>query len=310
MSLFEQALAQHTTILLDGGLATELEAQGQEISSSLWSASLLKTNPEAIIKAHLAYLRAGAQCIISASYQASRNGFIALGLSETDADALITSSVTLAQKARDIYLAENPLLSYTPMIAASVGPFGATLHDGSEYYGKYEIDQPGLRHFHRERLQLLDNSGADVLACETIPSMTEAAVLAELLQDVKTPAWISFSCRDSHCISDGTPLGRAAALFKDHPRVLAIGVNCTPAHLISPLIMELCKAAPGKAIVVYPNSGEKYEAATYSWSGALSPIESARSATIWRDAGAQIIGGCCRMGPSHIAAIRENLANS
>lgn len=310
MNSFEEALANHTTILLDGGLATELEAQGQDISSNLWSASLLKTNPEAIIKAHLAYLRVGAQCIISASYQASRHGFMALGLSATEADALIVSSVTLAQRARDIYLAENPQSGYTPLVAASVGPFGATMHDGSEYYGEYEIEEAGLRHFHRARLQLLDNSGADILACETVPSMTEAKVLAELLQDVKTPAWISFSCRNSHCIGDGTSLRRAAALFKDHPRVLAIGVNCTPAHLISPLITEIHKAAPGKTIVVYPNSGEKFDAATNSWSGALSPIQSAQAATIWRNAGAQIIGGCCRMGPSHIAAIGENLANS
>ena len=308
MNLFEQALTNHTTVLLDGGLATELESQGHDINSNLWSASLLATNPQAIIDAHLAYLRVGAQCIISASYQASRHGLMSLGLSADEADALIISSVSLAQRARDQFLAENPDTAYTPIVAASVGPFGAALHDGSEYSGKYEIDEAGLRQFHNERLQLLDNSGADVLACETIPNIGEAQVLAELLQEVKTPAWVSFSCRNSHCISDGTTLREAAELFRNHPRVLAVGINCTAAHLISPLIKEIRKAAPGKAIVVYPNSGEKYEASTNTWFGSLSPVENARTANVWRDAGADIIGGCCRMGPKHIAAIRESLA--
>ncbi len=310
MNLFEEALAHHTTILLDGGLATELEAQGHDINSNLWSASLLKTNPKAIIDAHLAYLRVGAQCIISASYQASRHGMMSLGVTAAEADALIVSSVSLAQEARDIFLAENPTIEYTPIVAASVGPFGATLHDGSEYSGSYEIDDENLRYFHSERLQLLDQSGADVLACETIPDMRETKILCDLLREVQTPAWVSFSCRNSHCISDGSSIRTAAELFKDHPKVLAIGVNCTAAHLIAPLIKEIRRAAPGKAIIVYPNSGEKYESATNTWSGSESPIETARAASLWRDAGADIIGGCCRMGPKHIAAIRDNLLES
>lgn len=307
MNLFEEVLSHHQTMLLDGGLATQLEAQGHDISTTLWSASLLQTNPQAIVDAHLAYLEAGAQCIISASYQASRHGLMSLGISAEEADALIVSSVSLARTACEQFLAANPGLSYTPIVAASIGPFGATLHDGSEYTGKYEIDVAGLRQFHAARLALLDAAGADVLACETIPNAAEAGVLCELLMDAATPAWISFSCRNSHCISDGTSLRAVAEMFREHPRVVAIGINCTAPHLVATLIGEIKQAAPSKAIVVYPNTGEKYEAADNSWFGMVSPVECADAAVTWRNAGADIIGGCCRVGPHHIAAMGEKL---
>jgi len=307
MNLFEEALSHHRTLLLDGGLATELEAQGHDINGTLWSASLLRTNPQAIVDAHLAYLEAGAQCIISASYQASRHGLMSLGISAEEADALIVSSVHLARQACDLFLERHPDAGYRPIVAASVGPFGAALHDGSEYTGQYDIDDAGLRQFHQERLSLLDASGADVLACETIPNATEAAVLCDLLMTASTPAWISFSCRNSHCISDGTYLRTVAEMFGDHPRVLAIGINCTAPHLVSTLIGEIRQAAPGKAIIVYPNSGEKYESASNSWFGMTSPVECADAAVSWRNAGADIIGGCCRVGPNHIAEMGKKL---
>lgn len=307
MNPFEEALSHHRTLLLDGGLATELEAQGHDISSTLWSASLLRTNPQAIVAAHLAYLEAGAQCIISASYQASRHGLMSLGVSADEADSLIISSVHLAREACELFLQKHPDAGYRPIIAASVGPFGAALHDGSEYTGKYDIDEEGLRQFHKERLRLLDASGAAVLACETIPSATEAAVLCDLLKTARTPAWISFSCRNSHCISDGTSLRTVAEMFSNHPRVMAIGVNCTAPHLVATLIGEIRQAAPDKAVIVYPNSGEKYQSADNSWFGMVSPVECAEAASSWRDAGADIIGGCCRVGPEHIAAMGKKL---
>jgi homocysteine S-methyltransferase len=303
MHRFAAALARDEALLLDGGLATELEAQGYDINSRLWSAALLHQRPEAIVSAHLAYLEAGAQCIISASYQASREGLMSLGINATEADALIVRSVHLAQQARESFLAAHADTSLTPLVAASVGPYGATLHDGSEYTGSYAISEPGLRAFHEQRLQILDQAGADVLACETIPAIAEARVLGELLREAETPAWISFSCRNGRDLSDGTPLRDAAALFRDHPRVLAIGVNCTAPQFISSLITEIRSVAPDKAIVVYPNSGERYEAIDNSWHGTAKPLECAAAAAAWREAGAHMIGGCCRMGPEHIAAM-------
>ncbi len=307
-NLFVEALASPGSILLDGGLATELEARGYDISTALWSAGLLQSDSQAIVDVHRAFLDAGARCIISASYQASRQGFMSLGISANAADELIASSVSLARTARQQYLDDNSGTDPVPIVAASVGPYGATLNDGSEYTGNYSIGQNALRDFHEERLAILDRAGADVLACETIPNYQEAQVLCELLKDVISPAWISFSCSDELHISDGTPLAEVADLFRDHPKVLAIGINCTAPRLISRLIDQVRAAAPNKAIVVYPNSGEKYDAEDHSWSGTTSPVEVATAAEAWRDAGAKLIGGCCRMGPQHIGAIREQLA--
>jgi homocysteine S-methyltransferase len=307
MNVFEEALLREEPVLLDGGLATELEAQGFDIAGELWSAALLKSNPAAIINAHRAYLDAGAECIISASYQASRPGFMSLGLSAAAADQLIASSVELACIARDEFLAANPAVGSFPMVAASIGPYGAALADGSEYTGSYDISAATLREFHESRLEILDNSGADLLACETIPDIVEAQVLCDLLKGTMTPAWISFSCRDEERISDGTKLREAVAMFADHPGVLATGINCTPPDLITALIGEARKGAPKKAVVVYPNSGETYHAEDNSWSGSAGGADPEFDVAAWLDAGAKLIGGCCRTGPAHIAAIRGRL---
>jgi homocysteine S-methyltransferase len=292
---------------MDGGLATELEARGFDIGTELWSAALLRSNPSAIVDVHRAYLEAGAEIIACASYQASRQRFMSLGLSEEEADDLMVGSVELTCTARKQFLDAHPETTYTPIVAASVGPYGAVLHDGSEYTGNYSIDQTGLHDFHETRLQLLDQSYADVLACETIPNRIEARVLGELLKKARLPAWVSFSCGDDRRISDGTPLREVSSLFRDHPRVLALGINCTAPHLIRPLIGEIRKAVPGKAIIVYPNSGEIYDVSTKSWFGTARPDECTAAAQSWRDAGAKIIGGCCRVGPEHITAIRDQL---
>ena len=307
-NLFEKVLSRNSPVVLDGGLATELESQGIDIGTKLWSAALLRSNPSAIVAAHRAYLEAGAEIIISASYQASQAGLMSLGLSEQQADDLIVSSVELACTARKQFLDKHPETTFMPIVAASIGPYGAVLHDGSEYTGNYDIDEASLRRFHERRLTLLDQTDADVLACETIPNNLEASVLCELLANVRLPAWISFSCRDGRCISDGTPLQQVATSFREHSRVLALGVNCTAPHFITSLIGEIKAGAADKAVIVYPNSGEKYDASSNSWFGTVSPVECAAAAQNWRDAGAKIIGGCCRIGPRHIAALREQLA--
>ena len=302
---FAALLASGRPILIDGGLATQCEAMGCNIDGELWSAKLLTSNPRAIVNAHRAYLDAGAEIIATASYQASRAGLVATGLSSADADALIVSSVALAAQARDEFRHDNPETDRVPLIAASIGPYGAVLHDGSEYTGHYDISANELRDFHRERLELLDQSEADVLACETIPSADEAFVLGELLRNAQKQSWVSFSCRDEQHISDGTLIADAAALFRDHPTVIAIGVNCTAPHLILPIIEVLRSAAPEKSIVVYPNSGETYDADDNSWSGTATEFQCERSAQEWIEAGANLVGGCCRIGPNQIAAMAQ-----
>ena len=303
---FATLLGQNRAVVLDGGLATELEEQGHDIAGVLWSAMLLHTNPQAIVAAHRAYLDAGAEIVISASYQASRAGFHQLGISADDADTLIASSVSLARQACEEFQRDNADTAKPRLVAASVGPYGAVLMDGSEYTGAYGVSRSVLRDFHEQRLVLLDRTDADVLACETIPSLEEAAVLAELLTDVRTPAWISFACRDKKRISDGTPIADAVALFSEHPTVLAVGVNCTPPQYVEPLIGSIAAAAPSKAILAYPNSGERYEASDGSWSGVVTETDFAAAAIDWLEAGATLVGGCCRVGPAHIAAIAES----
>lgn len=304
---FATALRRPGPILLDGGLATQLEAQGCDLGNALWSASLLATNPQAIVTASRAYLVAGAECIATASYQASRGGFAGLGLSAAEADGLMLLSVELAQQARDEYLADNPNCERVPLIAASIGPYGAALHDGSEYTGSYDADADALRIFHAERLQLFDESDADVLALETIPSLTESEVLAELLAACRTPAWVSFSCCDERHVSDGTPVEDVTKVFRDHPTILAVGINCTPPQYVVPLIGRIRKVLPDTAILAYPNSGETYDATENAWSGTVSPLDCATAAQDWIAAGAKLVGGCCRMGPEHIRAMAKRI---
>jgi homocysteine S-methyltransferase len=287
-------------LLLDGGLSNELEHQGHDLNHKLWSAKLLATNPEAITAAHLAYLNAGAGCIITSSYQATIAGFQAMGYSQAEAEGFLLTSVVVAENAVNLYKS----MSYTPpLIAASIGAYGAYLADGSEYRGDYNITDAALKAFHEPRIKLLDTSNADFFACETIPSFQEAKVLGEILESTQKSAWLSFSCKDAEHINDGTPIAECADYFKNHPKIFAIGVNCTAPKHISGLIKALKSASGDKKIVVYPNSGEVYHADSKTWSGFSDPNFCTLMAAEWLDLGADIIGGCCRMGPKHIEAI-------
>jgi homocysteine S-methyltransferase len=279
-----------------------LERQGCDLNQKLWSAKLLDSNPEAIILAHLAYLEAGAQCIITSSYQATLPGFMAIGYDKSSSSGLIVKSVQLAEEARNRFLSVNPHAS-KPLIAASIGPYGAYLADGSEYRGDYDISDQALRGFHEPRIKLLATTTADILACETIPSLREAKVLSELLEKINKPAWVSFSCKDGKHISDGTPIEQCAAFFAHHPNVFAIGVNCTSPEFISELIRSMKTKSGKKKIVVYPNSGAVYHAESKTWSG-LSDVSSCElMVKEWMDLGADIIGGCCGIGPDQVKAM-------
>ncbi len=292
---FLNALTRDRPLILDGGLSTQLEAQGCDISGVLWSADLLQSNPDAIVQATRAFVDAGAECVATATYQASREGFAQVGVDADAADALMLHAVELARQAEPA------------VVAASLGPYGAMLHDGSEYRGDYGVSAGTLREFHEKRLMLFDDCGVDVLALETVPSFQEARVLSELLADRALPSWVSFSCRDGESISDGTPVEEAAALFESHPRVAAVGINCTPPQYAPELIRRIRAALPDKVVMAYPNSGEVYDADSGSWSGTVTATDCAAAAVTWIEAGAGIVGGCCRMGPEHIRAIRDAL---
>lgn len=289
-------------LLLDGGLSNELESQGCDLNHELWTAKLLISDPEKIINAHLAYLEAGAQCLITSSYQVSKVGISSIDRKNTDLTSLLLKSVELASQAIDHYLLDKQSKK-RPLIAASIGPFGAHLADGSEYRGNYGISDKELFDFHHQRISVLDKSSADILACETIPSFQEARALAKALKYTTKKAWISFSCKDGQHLNDGTPIKECAAFLSGHPTIFAIGVNCTHPQYISGLIGEIKSACKDKKIVVYPNYGSKYDANSKTWSGDSTTQFNVDHVKEWLKLGADIIGGCCQVGPNHIKEV-------
>lgn len=295
-------------LLIDGGLSNELEAQGCDLNHQLWSAQLLDKSPNKIIQAHLAYLIAGAKCIITSNYQSSIPGFMDCGYSLDEAEKMILKSVELAEIAINSYT-NNMQPNYKPLIAASIGPFGAYLADGSEYHGNYHVSDNQLKEFHLNRINILDDSNADFFACETIPSFQEAKVLGEILKQTKKPAWLSFSCKDEKHLNDGTKIEDCALFFKSHANIFALGINCTAPKHISGLIKSI-KNNSRKKVVIYPNSGEAYNAKSKTWMGVSNPESFAKMCEEWLSLGADIIGGCCRIGPSHIKYISDILAKT
>ncbi|GII59969.1 homocysteine S-methyltransferase YbgG [Sphaerisporangium krabiense] len=290
-------LDETDVLILDGGLATHLEALGCDLRDELWSARLLLQNPEAILRAHRDFFAAGADVATTASYQASFPALMRRGHVAQEVQALLQLSVELAAQARDEVGGG--------LVAASVGPYGASLANGAEYTGDYDLDEEGLLAWHRPRWEVLADSQADLLACETIPSFTEARAIARLLEETpNVNAWVSFSCRDGERISDGTPLSACAELFAGNTQVVGVGVNCTaPSH-----VKSLIGHVTGSPIVVYPNSGETWDAEGRRWLGLADPREFGAAAREWRDAGATLIGGCCRTTPEHIRQIRASLS--
>ena len=308
---FRAALAARQPIVIDGGLATQLEAQGAALSDRLWSARLLVEEPEAITAAHLAFYRAGARVATTASYQATFEGFGARGIGRAQAEALLRRSVDLAVAARGQYLGERSATGL-PMpaplfVAASVGPYGAMLADGSEYRGDYGRTVGELRDFHRLRLDVLVDTPADVLAVETIPELEEIEAVAGLLAErPAAAAWISVSCADGARLRGGAAVEEAAEVAAASPGVIAVGVNCTPPAYVEEIVARM-RTVTSLPIVVYPNSGEGWDAAARRWTGARSERVDAVAAARWRAAGATLIGGCCRVTPDQIAGLGAGL---
>jgi homocysteine S-methyltransferase len=296
-------------MILDGGLATELERRGQDVSGALWSAEVLRTAPEAIEQLHYDYFAAGARCAISASYQASYEGYAACGLGSDETTGLLRRSVELAHSARARYRRDHPADRRRLYVAASVGPYGAITHDGAEYRGDYGLTKEQLVEFHARRFGVLATAGADFLACETIPLLDEGLALATLLaQYPDALAWVSFTSANGTHTAHGEALAECARLLDRVPNAIAIGVNCVRPEIVGDAIREL-RAGTGKPIVVYPNSGECWDAQTRSWHGSWDHESLAGLALQWVSAGARMIGGCCRIGPREITALDQALSH-
>ena len=285
--------------LLDGALGTELERRGHDLRDSLWSAHLLIDEPGAIAAVHRDYVLAGADILITSSYQLSFAGTPAHSLDDATVREALTRSVTLAREAargRNI------------TVAASIGPYGAARADGSEFTGIYDRNEDELVAFHRERFRHLAASDADMLAVETLPSFAEAKALLRLLDQSPRAAWFSFACRNASQIADGTAFADCVALVASHTRVAAVGINCTPPQFVAELVTTASRIT-NKPVLAYPNSGETWDATTRGWSGTAMPGSFVAAARRWRERGASWIGGCCRTTPEHIRALRTAFAS-
>ena len=288
-------------LVADGGLATELEARGNDLSDSLWSARLLMDAPDQVRKAHVAFFRAGAVIATSASYQASFEGFARRGLGRRDAAGLMRRSVDLARAAR----AEVAGDGRARWVAASVGPYGAALADGSEYRGRYGLSVRELAAWHRPRLEVLAEAGPDVLALETVPDIDEAEALMAAIAGLGIPAWLSYSIAGERTCA-GQSLSEAFAVAAGVPEVVAVGVNCcAPADV--PAAIAAAREVTGKPVIAYPNSGEGWDARRRAWTG--QSRYSAGQLRQWMAAGARIAGGCCRVRPADIAVIAQAAAD-
>jgi homocysteine S-methyltransferase len=328
-SLTLSAALDRGTVVLDGGLSTELERTGQDLSGQLWSARLLRDAPEAVLSAHRSFADAGADVLTTASYQASFEGFAAQGVDRAEATRLFRRSVRLAREAARMREAPGPDGPAPPdvdrddpepgWVAASVGPYGAMLGGGQEYAADYVdprwsgrtgggLSVGELRRFHRRRLAVLASAEPDVLACETIPALAEAEALVAELVELDLPGWVSLST-----VTDaegrvrtrrGEDATEAFALVRDVPQVIAVGVNCTDPREVGPAV-RLASEVSGKPVVVYPNSGESWDAVGRRWRG--KPGFAVEDVLAWREAGARLIGGCCRVGPDRVAGISRAL---
>jgi homocysteine S-methyltransferase len=279
----------------DGGLATELEAQGHDISDALWSARLLADAPEAIVEAHRAFFRAGAVIATTASYQASFEGFAARGIDRHGTARLLRRSVELAQEAR-AELADDGRQRW---VAASIGPYGAALADGSEYRGRYGLSVAELQAWHKPRMEILAEAGADLLALETVPDIAEAEALVAVVSQLAIPAWLTYTIGQDTTRA-GQSLADAFSVAADIPQIVAVGVNCCAPDDVTAAI-SVAREVTGKPVIVYPNSGEGWDSRQRRWTGAGR--FSAELARQWVAARARIVGGCCRVRPFDIAKI-------
>jgi homocysteine S-methyltransferase len=297
--------------ILDGGLASELEARGFDLKDRLWSARALVDAPELLDAIHRDYLESGADVVTTATYQATLTGFVARGLAAAEARRILLAAVGMAVSAREAFWSRAASPGRPrPLVAASIGSYGAFLADGSEYVGDYRLSIEALANWHRPRQRVLEESGADLLAFETIPSLPETEAIVRLLAETEgPPAWISFQARDAGRLADGSPVAVAAAIADRSPRVVAVGVNCVPPERVEPLLRAMA-AGTSKPLAAYPNRGDAWDAAERRWVPRGVDVDFAPFVPVWRDAGARLIGGCCRTTPADIRALRGQLPNS
>ena len=310
MHSIKKIIDENGILVIDGSMSTALEHLGANLNSKLWTAKALEESPELVRQVHLDYFRAGADASITCSYQATIPGLMAAGLSREEAEQLIARSVTILLEARQQWWEEEGKASGRPLplCLAGIGPYGAYLADGSEYRGHYGVSDEVLVDFHKRRMQILHEAGADILLIETQPSLHEALLCADLAEELGADYWISFSCMDEKHICEGDPIRACGEAFSTgHPHLKMIGINCTRPACIEGLIRELRKGLGSRdlPIAVYPNSGEEYDPVTKTWHGVGDARSFGEYAYDYMAAGAQAVGGCCTTVASHVRQVVE-----
>jgi len=306
MNYIKEILSQYPFVVLDGALATFLESKGFQLKSRLWSAEYLSKNPSAIKDIHLAYLEAGADCITTASYQATIDGFVLEGFSSSEARELMKRSLYIALEAIDEFLSSNELKDRpAPFVAASLGCYGAYLANGAEYRGDYNLSFADYKNFYLSRINVLCEAGAKFFAFETFPRLDEALAVAEIMRDYSDIYyWISFTARDEGTISDGELFADCIKALDNFKNLAAVGINCSDPELISPLL-ENARGKTQKPLIVYPNSGEVFDINCNCWTKGERCVDFTVASERWYNLGARVIGGCCRTTPIDIKKISE-----
>ncbi len=286
-------------VLVDGGLSTQLERRGHEVSGQLWTGRVLLDDPEAVTQAQRDFVAAGAGVVITASYQVSRPGFLEVGMTADQADAALLSSIAAARAATG---------AAPVRVAASVGPYGAILHDGSEYRGNYGLSRESLSAFHRDRIAVLVSGGPDLLAVETIPDALEAEAIADVLREYpQVPAWMTFSAADGERLWAGQPIEDAVRAAVRAPNVIAVGINCTDPRYVTELLQRIGHVTD-LPLVVYPNAGGSWDSGSRTWDDAGGAQFPQSVISAWIAAGATAVGGCCGTDDRTISQIASVLA--
>ena len=300
-------LEQKKHMVIDGALASELQRRGCDLNDSLWSAKVLIEQPELIQQVHYDYFKAGADCAITASYQATPMGFAQKGIELEESIKLIKTSVKLAQQAKMQYL-NDIKQDKALLIAGSVGPYGAYLANGSEYTGDYQLSESEFIAFHKDRVTALIDAGVDILACETMPSFLEIKALVKLIQQFPmVNCWFSLTLKDQQHISDGTPLTEVIEYLNSIEQIVSVGINCIALEKVTPALEVLSKLT-SKPLIVYPNSGEQYDPTTKQWhKNHHHNCTFANQLDVWINLGAKLIGGCCQTTPEDIIEIHQLL---
>ena len=310
MNTIEEILQKQKVFILDGALGTQIQKNGHDVNDSLWSAKFLNEDTSVIKEVHKQYLEAGADCIITSSYQASLEGFLEKGFSKEKAIELIKLSINIAKEARDEFWEtfEDKQTRIKPLVAASIGPYGAYLADGSEYSGDYKISDEELKDFHKKRLEIIVETNPDILACETIPLLKEAKIISDLLKQYPhITSWITFSAKNENYTNAGDDIKECMTYLNTQEHISAVGINCTAPQYI-PMLIENIKSVCSKPIVIYPNGGSRYNPITKLWErGELCAQDFAKLAHLWYTKGATVIGGCCETTPNEIEYIRKTL---